>query len=389
MPGQRYTPVEMIAKLVSFDTTSRDSNLPLIDFVADYLNGHGVASTKIPDETGKKANLYATVGPKDVPGIVLSGHTHVVPVDGQPWVTDPFKVVEKDGRLYGRGTTDMKSFSAVALSMVPEFLKQPLKTPIHFALSYDEEVGCLGAPRMSAQLGRLGVMPRIVIVGEPTDMTVVNAHKGVRSFRTTLTGLEQHSSATHMGVNAVMYAAEIIHFLGQLAEEWKTKHARPESGFEPPYTTIHVGTIQGGTAQNIIPRHCVFTWEYRLIPGDDGERIKRRFDEFVAGAILPRMRAVWPEASVETAVRAAVPGLHPEDGSSAEALCKALARTNEVGVVSYGTEAGQFQEVGISTVVCGPGNIREAHKPNEFIELSQVKKCEEFMRRLLTEVCAA
>lgn len=389
MPGERYTPVEMIAKLVSFDTTSRESNLPLIDFVADYLKGHGIVSTKIPDETGRKANLYATIGPKDVPGIVLSGHTDVVPVDGQPWVTDPFTVVEKDGRLYGRGTTDMKSFSAIALSLVPEFLKQPLKTPIHFALSYDEEVGCLGAPRMIAQLGRLGVMPKIVIVGEPTDMTVVNAHKGVRSFRTVLTGLEQHSSATHLGVNAVMYAAEIIHFLSALAEEWKATRSRPETGFEPPHTTIHVGTIQGGTAQNIIPRHCQFTWEYRLIPGDDVEEIKTRFDAFVATEILPKMRSVWPEASVETSARAAVPPLMPEDGSSAEALCKALARTNEVGVVSYGTEAGQFQEAGISTVVCGPGNINEAHKPNEFIELSQVKKCEEFLRRLLSEVCAA
>jgi acetylornithine deacetylase len=389
MPGQVLSPVEMIGKLVSFDTTSRDSNLPLISFVADYLKDHGIHSTLIHDETGTKANLYATVGPKDVAGIVLSGHTDVVPVDGQPWDTDPFKVVEKGNRLYGRGTTDMKSFSAVALSLVPEFLKRPLKTPIHFALSYDEEVGCLGAPKLIAELGKLGVMPKIVIVGEPTDMTVVNAHKGVRSFRTTLTGLEQHSSAVHLGVNAVMYGAELIHFLSQLAEEWKATRSRPETGFEPPHTTIHVGTIQGGTAQNIIPRHCVFTWEYRLIPGDDGEQIKRRFDDFVASKVLPRMRAVWPEANVETVARSVVPPLMPEDGSSAEALCKALARTNEVGVVSYGTEAGQFQEAGISTVVCGPGNIAQAHKPNEFIELAQVKKCEDFIRRLLTEVCAA
>jgi len=389
MPGQSFTPVEMIRKLVSFDTTSRDSNLPLINFVADYLKGHGIASTLIYDDTKQKANLYATVGPKDVAGIVLSGHTDVVPVDGQPWETDPFKVVEKDGRLYGRGTTDMKSFSAIALALVPAFIEKKLKTPIHFALSYDEEVGCLGAPRLIAQLERLGVKPRIVVVGEPTDMTVVNAHKGVRSFRTALTGLEQHSSATHRGVNAVMYACEIVHFLSQLAEEWRATRSRPESGFEPPHTSIHVGTIQGGTAQNIIPRHCAFTWEYRLIPGDDGEEIRARFDDFVATKILPRMRAVWPEASVETQARAAVPPLVPEEGSSAEALCKALARTNQVGVVSYGTEAGQFQEAGISTVVCGPGNIAQAHKPNEFIELSQVKKCEDFLKRLLNEVCAA
>jgi acetylornithine deacetylase len=389
MAGQHLTPLEMIGRLVSFDTTSRDSNLPLIHFVADYLKGHGIASALIHDETGQKANLYATVGPKDVAGIVLSGHTDVVPVDGQPWDTDPFTVVQKGDRLYGRGTTDMKSFSAVALALVPEFLKRPLKTPIHFALSYDEEVGCLGAPKLIAQLGRLGGMPKIVIVGEPTDMAVVNAHKGVRSFRTTLTGLEQHSSAVHLGVNAVMYAAEIIHFLGQLAEEWKVTRSRPETGFDPPYSSIHVGTIQGGTAQNIIPRQCVFTWEYRLLPGDDGAEIRRRFDDFVAEAILPRMRAVWPEASVETVARAAVPPLVPEENSTAEALCKALARTNQTEVAAYGTEAGQFQEAGISTVVCGPGNIAQAHKPNEYIELAQVRQCEAFLRRLLDEVCAA
>jgi acetylornithine deacetylase len=388
MAGQNYSALEMISKLVSFDTTSRDSNLPLIHFVKDYLAGCGIKAHLVPDDTGKKANLYATIGPADVPGIVLSGHTDVVPVDGQPWDTDPFTVVERGGRLYGRGTTDMKSFSAILLSLIPRILAKPLKTPLHIALSYDEEVGCLGAPRMIAELVRLGAKPKIVIVGEPTDMKVVNAHKGVRSFRTILTGLEQHSSATHLGVNAVMYAAEIICFLGQLAEEIKNTQSRPETGFEPPHTTIHVGTIQGGTAQNIIPRQCVFTWEYRLLPGEDGQPLYARFESFVNEKILPRMRAIFPAAEVATTARAAVPPLMPEDGSPAEALCMALARTNETTVAAYGTEAGQFQEAGMSTVVCGPGNIAQAHKPNEFIELSQIKACETFLLRLLDEVCA-
>ncbi len=386
----QYSPIEMIRKLVSFDTTSRESNLALIHFVRDYLAAHGVSATLIPDETGNKANLYATVGPAGVPGIALSGHTDVVPVDGQPWDTDPFTVVERDGRLYGRGTSDMKSFSAIALALVPEFLARELVKPIHFALSFDEEVGCLGAPLMIDKLGaELGVKPEIVIVGEPTEMAVVNAHKGVYSFRTSVRGFEVHSSATHLGVNAVAYAADLIHFLSGIADEMRHERAAPESGFDPPYTTVHVGTVQGGTAQNIVPLDCVFTWEYRLMPGADPDEIRNRFDQHVERALLPRMRAVVPDTTIETEPRAVVPGLVPEDGSPAEALVMRLARRNTTEVVAYGTEAGQFQEAGIPTVICGPGSIMQAHQPNEFIALSEVQACEAFMRRLLNEVCAA
>ena len=389
MSGTHYGPIEMIERLVSYDTTSRDSNLALIHFVRDYLASHGVDSTLIHDETGNKANLYATVGPRDVPGVALSGHTDVVPVDGQPWDTDPFSVVEKDGRLYGRGTSDMKSFSAIALALVPEFCARPLKTPIHFALSFDEEVGCLGAPLMINQLGHaLGVKPHIVIVGEPTDMAVVNAHKGVYSFKTRVRGLEVHSSATHRGVNAVQHAATLVHFLTELADEMAGR-AEPESGFDPPYTTVHVGTIEGGTAQNIVPLDCAFTWEYRLMPGADPDEIRERFERFSRETVLPRMQAVDSDTGISTELRAQVPGLVPEDGSPAEAIVMALARTNHTGVVAYGTEAGLFQEVGIPTVICGPGSILQAHQPNEYIELSQVRACEAFMRRLLDEVCAA
>ena len=244
MSSTHYDSIEMIERLVFFDTTSRESNLALIHFVRDYLASHGIDSTLIHDDTGNKANLYATVGPNDVPGIALSGHTDVVPVDGQPWDTDPFSLVEKDGRLYGRGTSDMKSFSAIALALVPEFTARPLKTPIHFALSFDEEVGCLGAPLMIDQLGTtLGVKPHIVIVGEPTNMAVVNAHKGVYSFETRVRGREVHSSATHLGVNAVQHAATLVRFLTEMADEMAGR-ADPESGFDPPYTTVHVGTIR-------------------------------------------------------------------------------------------------------------------------------------------------
>ena len=388
MTGEVYTPIEMIRKLISFDTTSRDSNLALISFVADYLSGHGVPSTLIPDPSGKKANLYATLGPTDVPGIVLSGHTDVVPVDGQKWETDPFEMVEKQGRLYGRGTADMKSFVAIGLSLVPDFMAQPLAIPIHFALSYDEEVGCLGAPLMIERMGDLAAMPQIVIVGEPTNMCVVNAHKGVYSFHTMVTGLEQHSSRTDQGVNAVQYAARIISFLVDIAIEMRDERDKPDSGFTPGYTTVHVGTVQGGTAQNIVPRKCAFTWEYRLLPGEDPDEIRNRYDALIANEILPAMHKVDPNTGVETEVRAVVPGLVPENGSPAEELVLKLAQRNATEVVAYGTEAGQFQSAGVPTVICGPGDIAQAHKPDEFIEISQIEACIGFMGRL-KDVCVA
>ncbi len=343
MPGRTFSPVEMIERLVSFDTTSRESNLALIHFVRDYLASHGVEATLIHDQSGLKANLYATIGPEDVPGIVLSGHTDVVPVDGQPWDTDPFEVVEKDGRLYGRGTADMKSFSATALALVPEFLARPLKTPIHLALSFDEEVGCLGAPLMIGRLGgQLGVLPRIAIIGEPTNMTVANAHKGIRCYRTRVRGLEVHSSDTHLGVNAIECAARLIGFLMQLAAEMKSR-ATADCKFDPPYTTVHVGTIEGGTAQNIVPLDCAFTWEYRLIPGTDAEEILARFNKFANETVLPLMHAVDADTSIETELLGEVPGLMPDAGSPAESLVMGLARTNSLQAVSYCTEAGQFR----------------------------------------------
>tara|TARA_B100000686_G_C16802040_1_gene986818 strand:- start:1966 stop:3153 length:1188 start_codon:yes stop_codon:yes gene_type:complete len=381
-----YSSVEMIQQLVAFDTTSSKTNMHLIDFIQRYLSLHGVESTLIPDPTANKSNLYATIGPEETPGVVLSGHTDVVPVDGQSWETKPFDVTEKNGRLYGRGTSDMKSFIAITLSLVPYFLAQSLKIPIHLAFSYDEEIGCLGAPRMIAQFGKAQVMPLACFVGEPTNMKVVNAHKGVHGFRTTVYGLEQHSSATHKGVNAVQYASRLITYLSDLSNEISNTMSDSQSEFEPPYTTIHVGTIQGGTAQNIIPKECTFSWEYRLMPEENPEEIYNKFKMFVDTDILPSMRKNFANASVDTIQRTIVPGLRAEKNSFAEELALNIAKDNSTGVVSFGTEAGQFQSAGVPTIICGPGSIEQAHKPNEFIELKQVSECEGFLRKL-SEFC--
>jgi acetylornithine deacetylase len=375
--------IAWLERLVAFDTTSRNSNLALIDDVAGFLKGHGIAHKIIKSPDGQKANLFATIGPERAGGVVLSGHTDVVPVDGQPWDTDPFRVTRRGARLYGRGTSDMKAFAACALALLPAMNKRGLKKPIHLAFSYDEEVGCIGVGSMIRHMAEVSeVRPGVVIVGEPTDMTVVNAHKGIASFATTITGLEAHSSLTHRGVNAIQVAAELIGYLGQLGQEMQ-RTGDPHGRFDPPYTTVHVGTISGGTAQNIIPRRCVFTWEYREIPGTDGEQVKRKFDAYVRDTALPKMRAVFPQAEIGTELRALAAPLVPQDGSPAESLVLALARQNRTFAVSYGTEGGLFQEAGFPTVVCGPGNIKEAHQPNEFIEVSQVEACTQFLERLI------
>ncbi len=383
-----YTPREMIERLIAFDTTSRSSNLHLIEFVEDYVRAHGLEPKRIPNAEGTKSNLLITLGPNEPGGIILSGHTDVVPVDDQPWDTDPFKVVEKDGKLYGRGTSDMKTFSAVALALLPEFIERKVKAPIHIALSYDEEVGCLGVRPMIADIVKTLPKPKLAIIGEPTDMKVVNAHKGIRSFRTTVTGREAHSSQTDKGVNAVMVAAELIMHLSALAEEMRER-GDPSGRFDPPYTTVQSSTIEGGTALNILARHCTFQWEFRYLPGTSRDDIVERFVAHAQEKVLPRLRSIAPEADIVTKPRAHVPALVAVDGCPAEAFAKQLTGRNHAEAVAYGTEAGLFQEAGIPSVVCGPGNILQAHKPNEFIELSQVEACVTFMRRLMDQVCAA
>ena len=388
MAPATMTPIEMIRALVGFDTTSVKSNLPLIDFVRDYLRGYGIESRYVVSEDGTKANLWVTVGP-DVPGgVVISGHTDVVPVDGQPWDSDPFGLVEKDGRLYGRGTADMKSYIAIALSLVPEMLIRPLQRPIHFALTHDEEVGCIGAPRLIKDVVENLPRPGAVIIGEPTEMQVVDAHKGINSFVTTVTGHEAHSSLTHQGVNAVMTAGRLIAFLSDLAAE-KATNPEPNSRFDPPYSTIHVGTIEGGTALNIVSRLCEFKWEIRALPGDDPAETVARLNEFCRRELLPTMRRVALETGIETVSKLIVPALSPDPGSPAEQLAFALTGTNATHAVSYATEGGQFQEAGLPAVVCGPGSIEQAHKPNEFISLEQVAAGEAFTRRLIARCQAA
>ena len=373
---------EMIERLIGYDTTSRESNLPLIEFVRDYLDGYGIKSDLVFDDARNKANLYATIGPADIGGVVLSGHTDVVPVDGQAWDSDPFSIAERDDKLFGRGTCDMKGFIAIALAMVPEFVEQKLTSPVHFAFSFDEEVGCIGVRPLIEHIRDNLPKPKIVIVGEPTNMTVVNAHKSGYSFMTEVTGLEAHSSVTHLGVNSIMAASDLIGELGRVGAEMMQR--TDESGrFDPPYTTVHVGTIEGGTALNIVPRCCSFHWEYRGLPDQDDNEIPDRFNGYAEGTVLPAMQAVSDEARIETACVNAVPGLVPQEGSPAEALALRLAQQNDTFAVSYGTEAGLFQEAGMPAVICGPGDILQAHKPNEFLALEQVGRCEGFMRRLV------
>ncbi|MFN9358518.1 MAG: acetylornithine deacetylase [Alphaproteobacteria bacterium] len=382
---QTFTPRDMLSRLVSFDTTSRDSNLGLVAFVEDYVGAWGLKSRRIPNPEGTKANLLITIGP-DIPGgVILSGHTDVVPVDGQPWDTDPFDMVERDGRYYGRGTSDMKAFSAVILSLIPEFVAHPLRTPVHIALSYDEEVGCLGVRPMIADIVRSVPMPRLAIIGEPTNMKVVNAHKGIRSFRTTVTGREAHSSQVDKGVNAVMVAAELIMFLARLADDMRAK-GDPTGRFDPPFTSVQSSTIEGGTALNILARECTFQWEYRYLPGTSQDDIFEAFDHHARNVVLPRLKAIAPEADIVTTVRSHAPALVAREGCPAEALARQLTGANHAEAVSYGTEAGLFQEAGIPSVICGPGDIREAHKPNEYIEISQVAACETFIRKLITQL---
>ncbi|MDH3451550.1 MAG: acetylornithine deacetylase [Gammaproteobacteria bacterium] len=378
---------KLIAKLVSLATVSRDSNLELIEFLCNYLSKHGIESHLVPNSDGDKANLYATVGPMTEGGVVLSGHTDVVPVDGQPWTSDPFTLVKSNGRLYGRGTADMKSFCAVALALVPEMLARGLQRPIHLAFSYDEEVGCVGVPGLIERIVTELPAPRAVVVGEPTSMRVVTAHKSLTGLETTVIGHEAHSAQTHRGVSAVMNAARLVTFLADVARE-NASGSPSATSFEPPYSTIHVGTIKGGTAVNIISRECRLEWDIRCIPEDDPHVFIDRFTTYCREEILPGMHAVAPEADVVTRILYSSPALRPEPDGAAESLAKQLTGRNATDAVAYLAEAGQFQEAGFSTVVCGPGSIDQAHQPDEYIELSQVQECVDFMRRLI-EIQAA
>ncbi len=380
MAGPRLTSVEMIARLVAFYTTSRESNLALIDFVRDYLDRWRVKSELVYDAERRKANLYATLGPQEQSGVMLSGHSDVVPVAGQNWSSDPFKLDERGGLLYGRGSADMKSFIAVALAKVPELLDRPLSMPVHLALTYDEEVGCLGVRTLIAALASRPVKPRLCIIGEPTEMRPVIAHKGKRSLRCHVHGHEVHSALADRGVNAVESAAELVAYLKGMARR-KRAEGPFDPAFDPPYTTIHTGVIEGGTALNIVPRECRFDFEMRYLPADDPDAITDELKRYAA-TLLPDMQAVSADASIALEEMNAVPALSAAEGDEVVQLAVSLSGANGVGKVSFATEGGLFQEAGIPTVICGPGSIAQAHKPDEFIALNQVRQCEAFLDRL-------
>jgi len=383
---KKYTSIEMLDKLVGFDTTSSKSNMELIDFIENYLASYGVKSTLVRDSHENKANLYAIIGPEDISGIMLSGHTDVVPVEGQNWDTEPFQMTKKGDKLYGRGTCDMKGFIACVLAKIPEFIDAELKEPITLAFSYDEETGCTGVHGLVEMVNDLKVKPRACIVGEPTSMKVVNSHKGIRHLLTKVYGHENHSS-TDKGVNAINYAAEIVTYIDNLQDEMRRRPPQVE-GFEPPYATVHVGRIQGGHAANITPNYCEIEWDYRPFPGSDEDEVYNLYQAFIENTILPKMRERSSKyGDVKTEYLAKVPCLFPETGSTAEALAKHLAQQNSVHVVSYGTEAGIFhQKASIPAVVCGPGSILQAHKANEYIDISEMAACDKFLNKLLEVV---
>ncbi|RME16907.1 MAG: acetylornithine deacetylase [Alphaproteobacteria bacterium] len=379
---------DILEKLVSFPTVSSESNLALVDWVEDYLAAHGVRAHRVYNDEGTKAALFASIGPEEEGGVVLSGHTDVVPVEGQDWDTDPFTVVERDGRLYGRGTCDMKGFDAIALAAVPKALAAPLRRPLQIALSYDEEVGCLGAPRMIAEMARTLPRAAAAIIGEPSEMKVVNGHKGGIGIETHVRGFEVHSSLMHKGVSAVMEAARLVEWANRMNEENRARDADPiDALFEPPWTTCHVGRIHGGTADNITARDCRFVMAFRAIPGESLEGWRRRYLEEVA-RVEAGMKAIRSEARIDTAPRFEVPGLAPEaEPAVAEALARRLSGENQTHVVSYATEAGQFQQAGYSAVIIGPGNIEQAHQPNEWLSLEQFERGIAFVDRLIEHLC--
>ncbi len=374
--------LDILARLIAFDTTSRNSNLALIEWVEEFLRARGVASRRVANADGSKANLYAVIGPNVAGGVVLSGHTDVVPVDGQPWSSDPWVLSERGGKLYGRGTSDMKSFIALALAHVDQMQAAAMKRPVILAFSYDEEIGCLGAPSMIAELAALPEKPAAVIVGEPTLMKVVSAHKGVRSFLVEVTGREAHSSLPDAGVSAVMEALKLMGLVAKMAEEGRgMSHAH----FSPPGPTLTIGRVEGGTAANILARRCEFVWDLRSPEQAQGDAIEARFRE-AAAKLDAEIKARAPEGGVKVTRRSLTPGLAISQNSEAEVLARALTGDNETRAVAYAAEAGLFQRAGLPAVICGPGSIEQAHQPDEWIELSQIEEGAAFMRRLIAHL---
>jgi acetylornithine deacetylase len=374
----------LLARLIAFDSVSDTSNLPLIEFVEAYLRSHGVDTRRAPDAAGDKAAILATIGPRVDGGVVLSGHTDVVPVDGQTWSSQPFKLRQAFGRIYGRGASDMKGFDACVLAMAPAFRVAGLKRPIHIVLSYDEETTCLGSREVISWFGRDEPVPAMVIVGEPTMMAVADAHKSVANFRTLVIGREAHSALPALGANAVAVAADIVSEIGRLARACEEGPLDPR--FAPPYSTLHVGMIRGGTARNILARECEFHWEFRGLPDVSAASALAKVQAFVDAVAALRLTRFVSGPAIVTAMEVDVPPLAADPGSAAEALALRLTRSNRTIAVSFATEAGHFQAAGLPTIVCGPGSIDQAHKPDEFVDQAQLQACLDFLQSLADDL---
>lgn len=382
--------LDLVKDLIAFDTTSRDSNLALIDFAQALLEKSGARCRRTYDAGGHKANLFATFGPalenREMDGgYVLSGHTDVVPVDGQDWSSDPFRPEVRDGLLYGRGACDMKGFIGVALSLAPQIGRARLARPIHFALSYDEEVGCVGVTGLLDDIQAQGLKPALAIIGEPTLMSIVGAHKGGAKLVTRCCGREAHSSGPEKGANAVMMAGEFVTLLDSV---WEEQRADEDPRFDPPHSTVQANMIRGGTAVNILAREAEVTWEYRCLPDRDPQKILDRVAARAEAEILPKYRRRAPEAALRTEKHAQYPGLVMDEESPAIQLARELTGANRVEAVAYGTEAGHFQAYGIPAVICGPGSIEQAHRPDEFCAVSELQACEAFLAKVIAKACA-
>jgi acetylornithine deacetylase len=376
--------VEILQKLVGFQSISRQSNLALIEYVQDYLAGFDIVSRLVFNEDRSRANLYATIGPGTRGGLCFSGHSDVVPVSGQPWSADPFTLIERDGKLYGRGSADMKGYIACVLACVPHFVAAVRDVPVHIAISYDEEIGCVGVRDLLAILAEDEAKPVACIIGEPTSMRVAVAHKGKHAYRCGVHGLAGHSSQPDKGVNAIEYAAELISHLRGIGRDIR-RDGPFDAAFEPPYTTIQTGTVRGGVAVNVVPDQCVFDFEIRQLPNDDGARHAERLKAFAMAQLLDDMRSVYPEAAIDVTALSAYPGMQEESSDAAKrlkALCGHALGLADVGAhtLSFGTEGGLFQEIGIPTLVCGPGSIDQAHKADEFVAVEQLAQCCDFLR---------
>jgi len=381
----------MIERLIAFNTVSRDSNLGLIEWVRDYLHSHGAKTRLTHDASGKKANLFATLGDSPKPGLILSGHTDVVPVDGQQWDTDPFSATEKAGRLYARGSADMKGFIGIILNQAPQFVAalnaDRLDAPLHYALSYDEEVGCLGVRSLIRDLQDNGIRPAGCVVGEPTSMQPIIAHKGTHRFRCSVRGREAHSSYVTHGVNAIEYAARLIVYIRQIADRLAQLEQR-DYGFTVPYSTLSTGVIRGGIAANVIPKDCDFQFDMRTLPQASPDALYQEIRAY-AETLAKEMRAIDPESGIDLLWASQTVGLAAAESDAIVQWAMQLSRNPTVGKVSYGTEAGLFQQMGVPSVICGPGDIAEAHRPNEFVALEQLARCEAFMQRILETGYAA